>query len=112
MLRCNHDPISLTIQCTRLIMATVADSGATDVARNVPDLAPLRIDAHCFACGYSDVLTSFYDGKNAAWKRWPLWLVRRLQYLRRYSDDLDQALTAIGVIDLGYGLPLQAEENT
>lgn len=109
MSRCNHDPISLTIQSTRLIVATVADTGATHVARSAPDLAPLHIDAHCLACGYSTVLTSFY-GKDTSWKRWPQWLVRRLQYLRRYSDDLDEALTAIGIIDLGYGLPLLATE--
>lgn len=108
MARCNHDPISLTIQCTRLIVATVAETGAIHVARNAPDLAPLHIDAHCLACGYTKVLTSF-NSPTPAWKNWPAWLARRLQYLRRYSDDLDEALTSIGVIDLGYGLPLLGE---
>lgn len=109
MARCNHDPISLTIQSTRLIVATVSDNGETQVARNAPDLAPLRIDAHCLACGYVTVLTSF-NSPTPTWKRWPQWLGRRLQYLRRYSADLDEALTSIGVIDLGYGLPLLAAE--
>lgn len=99
MARCNHDPISISIQSTRLIVATVADTGATAVARNAPDQEPLRIEAHCLACGYVTVVTS-YSSPTPAWKRWPWWLLRRLNYLRHDVPELDEAMTTIGIVDL------------
>lgn len=100
MPRCVHDPISLSIQITRRVTATVTEMGHTAIAENKPE--SMRILVDCPACGHSNVITSWaYEASGPAWRRWPKWLLYRLTLMRHSQPELHEAMTALGIPEDG-----------
>lgn len=99
MPRCVHDPISLSIQITRRVTATVTEMGHTAISDNTPET--MRIRCYCTACGYTNICTSATYDTTVGWHRWPKWMLYRLTLMRHSQPDLHEAMTALGIPEDG-----------
>ena len=95
---CKHPECNFTVELSvRLIASVSTSTGPGPVERHYTSM---HIDAHCPACGYVNVFTS-YNGDDKPWGRWPKWAYERIQLLALRFQDVHDAF-----VGLGFPLPV------